>query len=153
MNHAVAFRADMGAVYMGDDTVVGETVKGSAVTDGRVEAGRLLVGQFVQPLHPDRTSLGTLDGRSREMPDAVSRICSVGKRGRSVSGNRGVGNYARFGSVVVGQQPAGAAGTVTVDPGIVGRSKGETGCGIDQAAAAAEDTRQSQLLLELLDRD
>jgi len=134
MNLAVAFGADMGAVDMGDDAVIGETVRRRGPADCRVEAGRLLVDQVVQPLDTDRTALGALDGRGRPVPDAGRGECAVGERGRSIAGDRGIGDNAGLGGVVIGQYPVGTTGTVAVDPGdgAIGDARGR----VDQAAAS-----------------
>jgi len=71
MDHAVALRADMGAVDMGYNAVVGETIRRYRSADGRVEAGRLFIDQVVQPLHTDRAPLGAFNGWSRPVPDTV----------------------------------------------------------------------------------
>ncbi len=79
----VALGTDVGAVNMGDDTVVGIAELGDfTAVDGGVKPDRLYVGQVIQPEDQNRTldrdaAGATLDGRGREMPDAC---CMPGRR-------------------------------------------------------------------------
>src|SRR5512133_1145643 len=140
MHLAVAFGGDRGAVDGGYGAVIGEAVRRRGTADRGVEASRYLVDQLVQPLHTYRAPLDALNGRGRPVPDTGRGECAVSKRGRCVAGDRGVGDDRQaggrigLGGVIVGQYPAGAAGTVAIGPG--GGGKGGVGGRVVQTAAS-----------------